>query len=275
MPHPPNIRFVLVAPSHPGNIGGAARAMKNMGFEDLALVTPERFPDPQAEWRAAAAGDVLERARVHPTLEDAIADCVLVAGASARRRSVPWPTRGVGDFAAEVAEVKAKGVAGPVAVVFGRESSGLSNAELQRCHLHVTIPAAAAYPSLNLAMAVQVVAYELRKALWEAPALEADDHRDRQPATAAEIAAMLAHLERALLAIGFQDPRAPRQTMTRFRRLFARTRLDETEVAMLRGVLTHVERAVAQAAGASDGARADQRNTSAASPASPSATNRR
>ena len=257
---------MLVAPSHPGNIGGAARAMKNMGFEDLALVTPERFPDPQAEWRAAAAGDVLERASVHQTLEDAIADCVLVAGTSARQRSVPWPTRSVDDFAAEV---KANGAAGPVAVLFGRESSGLSNAELQRCHLHVTIPTAAAYPSLNLAMAVQVVAYELRKALWEAPASATDDHRDRQPATAAEVAAMLAHLERALLAIGFQDPRAPRQTMTRFRRLFARVRLDETEVAMLRGVLTHVERAAAR------GAQADQRNTSATSPASPSAANRR
>lgn len=245
---PPNIRFVLVGPSHPGNIGAAARAMKNMGFEDLALVRPERFPDPQAEWRAAAAADVLAGASIHASLDDAIADCVLVAGTSARRRSVPWPTRSADEFAAEV---RAQTAAGPVAVLFGRETSGLSNAELQRCHLHVTIPTAAAYPSLNLAMAVQVVAYELRKALWrQAPTPEVDDRWDRRPATAADIAAMLAHLERTLLAIGFHDPQAPRQTMTRFRRLFARVRPDETEVAMLRGVLTHVERAVAGGGGA-------------------------
>ena len=237
-----NIRFVLVAPSHPGNIGAAARAMKNMGFGDLALVKPQRFPDPQAEWRAAAATDVLEKTRVFSCLEDAIADCVLVAGTSARRRSLPWPTTDVERFAAQAT---AETGPGPVAVVFGRETSGLSNEELQHCHVHVAIPADPAYPSLNLAMAVQIVAYELRKATAaaEPPTTSGDVGWDRAPATAAQTAALLAHLERALFAIDFQDAKAPRQTMTRFKRLFARVRPDETEVAMLRGVLTHIERA--------------------------------
>ena len=244
MTKPANIRFVLVAPSHPGNIGAAARAMKNMGFGDLALVKPQRFPDPQAEWRAAAANDVLEQARLFDRLEDAVADCVLVAGTSARHRSLPWPMCDAEGFAAQA---KVESVRGVVAVVFGRETSGLSNEELQHCHVHVAIPTNPAYPSLNLAMTVQIVAYELRKASSPAapPTTSGDDGWDRPPATAAQTTALLAHMERALRAIDFQDTKAPRQTMTRLKRLFARVRPDETEVAMLRGVLTHIERAAA------------------------------
>lgn len=237
-----DIRFVLVEPSHPGNIGGAARAMKNMGFADLALVRPTRFPDPQAVWRAAGATDVLERARVYDSLDAAIGDRALVAGTSARQRSVPWPTRTAAAFAAQI---RAESPMQPVAVLFGREVHGLTNEELRRCHLRVVIPADPAYSSLNLAMAVQVVAYELRQAISaDATAANADDQADwdRPPASADQMAGFYAHLERVLLAIGFQDPKAPHQSMTRLKRLFARVRPDATEAAMLRGVLTHIER---------------------------------
>lgn len=239
-----NIRFVLVEPDHPGNIGGAARALKNMGFTDLALVRPKRFPDPQATWRAAAAVDVLEAARVFDNLDEAIADRVLVAGTSARRRSVPWPTRTAAEFAEQVA---AEPPGQPVAVLFGREVSGLTNDELRLCHLRVAIPADAGYTSLNLAMAVQILAYELRKAMdAAAPPAEEEADWDRPLANAAQMAALYAHIERVLVGIDFLDLKAPRQAMTRLKRLFARVRPDATEVAMFRGVLTHVERAVGQ-----------------------------
>lgn len=241
-----NIRFVLVEPDHPGNIGGAARALKNMGFSDLALVRPARFPDPQATWRAAAAADVLDAAGVFDNLDDAIADRVLVAGASARQRSVPWPTRTAAEFAAQVA---GEPPARPVAVLFGREVSGLTNDELRRCHVRVVIPADPGYTSLNLAMAVQVLAYELRQALHADTPLGDDAAGwDRPLANATQMSALYAHIERVLVGIDFLDPKAPRQAMTRLRRLFARVRPDATEVAMFRGVLTHIERAAGRRA---------------------------
>ena len=236
-----DIRIVLVEPSHPGNIGGAARAMKTMGLCDLALVRPKRFPDPQAEWRAASAVDVLDAARVVDRLDDAIADCGLLAGTSARSRRIPWPTLEVADFAARVA---GDGLGGkPAAILFGREASGLTNDELRRCNWHVVIPADPAYSSLNLAMAVQVVCYELRKALHaaEPPA----PGWDRPLASVAQMAGFYEHLERVLVDIEFQTANTPQQAMTRLRRLFGRIGVDETEVAILRGVLTHVERALA------------------------------
>ena len=237
----PNVRIVLVEPDHPGNIGGVARAMKNMGLADLALVRPVRYPDPQAEWRAAQAVDVLDAAKVFDSLDEAIEDCGLVAGTSARNRRVPWPT----DTAAEFAErVAGHGGERPVAVLFGREASGLTNEELQRCRVHVVIPADAAYASLNLAMSVQVVCYELRKAFLGADAGAPGPDWDRELASAAEVEGFHEHLEAVLRLIDFHDPAAPRQSLTRLRRLFARVDMDETEVAMLRGILTHVERAV-------------------------------
>ena len=229
-----NIRIVLVEPSHPGNIGAAARAMKTMGIGRLALVRPERFPDPQAEWRAASAGDVIERCRVFNDLEAAIGDCVWVVGTSARQRRIPWP---VGDVREAAAEVVRQAGTGPVAVLFGRETSGLTNDELQRCNMHLQIPASRDYPSLNLAMAVQVVTYEIfRQAAAAKPRPRA---WDKAPATAAAVEALLAHLERSLVETGFLDPENPGQTLTRLRRLFTRIQLDETEVGMLRGILTH------------------------------------
>ena len=230
-----NIRVVLVEPSHPGNIGAAARAMKTMGLSQLVLVNPLRYPDPQAEWRAAAATDVLDQCRVCASLDEAIADCHWVVGASARPRRIPWP---VADVRAAARKLLAEAAAGQVAVLFGREADGLSNDELQRCNAHLRIPASPDYPSLNLAMAVQVVAYEL----FAAQAAPAEPEWDRPPATAAEVDAMLAHWERLLEAADFLDPENPGQTMTRLRRLAVRTGLDQTEVRMLRGIATHLER---------------------------------
>ena len=241
----PRVRVVLVEPDHPGNIGGAARAMKNMGLTDLALVRPVRYPDPQSEWRAAQAVDVLAAARVFDSLDEAVADCGLVAGTSARARRVPWPTDSPAEFAERVV---AHGGESPVAVLFGREASGLTNEELQRCRVHVVIPADAAYPSLNLAMSVQVVCYELHKAFLGGEAAVPAPTWDRELASAAAVEGFHEHLEAVLRLIDFHDPAAPRQSLTRLRRLFARVDMDETEVAMLRGILTHVERAARRSA---------------------------
>ncbi|MFW6094549.1 MAG: RNA methyltransferase [Pseudomonadota bacterium] len=230
------IRVVLVEPSHPGNIGGAARAMKTMGLSRLALVNPRRFPDPQAEWRAAGAGDLLETVEVFDSVEAAVADCHWVVGTSTRARRIPWPLKSVEDAAAEVlaqpADVRA-------AVVFGRETNGLSNDELMRCHCHLQIPANPDYPSLNLAMAVQVVCYELYKQ-HAAAAPPPRPAWDQPLATVDQLEGFFGHLEAVLVASGFLDPGNPGQTMTRLRRLFTRVALDEKEVQMLRGILKEV-----------------------------------
>tara|TARA_A100001037_G_scaffold42814_1_gene33824 strand:- start:14850 stop:15668 length:819 start_codon:yes stop_codon:yes gene_type:complete len=235
-----NVRVVLVEPSHPGNIGGAARAMKNMGLNRLALVNPARFPDPQAQWRAAGAQDVLESAEVFDTVQAAISDCQLVIGTSTRMRRIPWPSGSAEEVAADV--LNRGGL--QVAVLFGRETSGLTNEELQLCHTHLQIPTAPEYPSLNLAMAVQVVCYELRKqtAAHEA-AIEGPQSPgwDRPPATAAQLEGFMEHLRSALEVSGFLDPDNPGQTLTRLRRLFVRAQPDATELQMLRGVLTQIE----------------------------------
>ena len=153
-----NIRIVLVNTSHPGNIGGVARAMKNMGLTRLYLVAPRDYPNEQAEWRAVSAKDILDAAIVVPTLEDAIADCQFVVGTSARERRIPWPLLDARQCAERMAQASSQE---QVAVLFGREDRGLTNEELRVCNLHLNIPTSGAYSSLNLAMAVQIVAYEL------------------------------------------------------------------------------------------------------------------
>ena len=234
-----HVRIVLVETSHPGNIGGAARAMKTMGLSQLWLVRPSRYPDPQADWRAAGALDVLERAVVVDSIDAAIGDCTYVIGTSTRSRRIPWPLSTAREFATDLRD---RPNAGPVAFLFGRETSGLTNDELQRCSVHLQIPANPDYPSLNVAMAVQVVCYELYQAQAEPPAAAAS--WDREPATATAVEALLAHWETVLTRVEFVEPTNPGQVMTRLRRMLLRIRPDETEVAMLRGALTEIERAL-------------------------------
>lgn len=229
------IRIVLMAPSHPGNIGAAARAMLTMGLERLVLVAPRRFPDPEAVALASGATAVLDAARVAGSLDDALRGCVLAIGLTARPREFAGRVLPVRDAAREAA---GHTVRGEVALVFGSEMSGLSNAELARCGIVATIGANDRYRSLNLAAAVQVVAYELRMAatggeVWRAPRFA--------PASADEIEALYAHGTRTLAAMRFLDPRMPRRLLPRLRRLFARAGLEREEVSILRGILARID----------------------------------
>jgi len=244
-----NVRVVLVNTSHPGNIGAAARAMKNMGLRHLVLVDPKEFPSDVARWRAVSASDVVDSARVASNLSEAVADCSLVIAASARSRSMPWPMldpRECGDRAVLEAPVNR------VALVFGREAKGLHNDELRQCHYHVQIPADPEYASLNLASAVAILVYELRMAALarecvesgRGPAAREDMPWDIPRADVQQMERFYRHLEKVLVDIDFHDPQNPRQLMPRMRRLFGRIRPDRMEINILRGVLTHIEKAM-------------------------------
>lgn len=235
-----NIRVVLVRPTHPGNIGGTARAMKNMGLDRLCLVAPERFPDAEADARAADARDVLRSAAVFDSLDAALGDCVLAIGTSARARRIGWPTLSPGDCAMRLLDTASMGA---VALLFGQERTGLTNEELDRCHAVVSIPVSPGYPSLNLACAVQVLAYEIYQA-WQRRqgGPESDGTAARASrATAEEMDRLYEHFERVLVRIGFFDPENPRLLMRRLVRLFNRAELDQNELNILRGILTAVE----------------------------------
>ena len=234
------MRIVLVATSHPGNIGAAARAMLTMGVRRLVLVAPRLFPDADAVARASGATEVLDAAQVVAGLDDALAGCVLAVGLSARPR----------EFAGRVLPIRAAAleacghaVDGDVAFVFGTEMSGLSNVELARCGTVATIPANPGYASLNVAAAVQLLAYELRvaalgDAVWTAPRFA--------PATHDEIEALYAHGRETLAAMRFLDPRRPKRLLPRLRRLFARADLEKEEVNILRGILARIDQLIAQ-----------------------------
>lgn len=234
------LRIVLSHPSHPGNIGATARAMKTMGLRRLTLVAPRSFPHDEAVARASGADDLLEGAVVCETLDEALRDAVLVAGVTARRRDLAAPFRWARDGATELVAATAGGTR-EVALLFGNETAGLSNDELARCHLALTIPANPDYSSLNLAAAVQILCYELRLATTAA-APGAPPQGEFAPATGAEIEGFFAHFERIALANGFLDPANPGRLMPRLRRLFGRARLEHDEVSILRGFLTTVER---------------------------------
>jgi tRNA/rRNA methyltransferase/tRNA (cytidine32/uridine32-2'-O)-methyltransferase len=235
MPVP--VRIVLVEPSHPGNIGAVARAMKTMGLHDLALVAPRNFPHADATARAAGADDLLAAARICADLDEALADCRLVIGSSARERAIRWPCHTPREAAAELIAACADG---PAALLFGPERTGLSNDHLDRCHALASIPTDPAYASLNLAAAVQVFTYELRVALLESAPPPESDPEARRRATAAELEGLYDHLERTLHAVAFIDPERPGRIMRRLRRLFARALPEEDEVQILRGILTEV-----------------------------------
>ncbi len=230
------IRIVLVGTTHPGNIGAVARAMKNMGLSDLALVNPKHFPHEDATARASGATDILDSATLVGSLSEALTDCVYVAGASARARSISWPSMGPRDCA-ERMMLESK--QGKVAAVFGPEKSGLQNDDLDLCHTLLTIPTNPEFSSLNLAMAVQVLTYELRVAstLDGGPGFESD----APPASGEEMEHFYTHLERVLTDIDFLDPDSPRHLMRRMRRMFIRARPDQNEVNILRGFLTAID----------------------------------
>lgn len=237
------VRMVMVEPTHPGNIGAAARALKNMGLTQLVLVNPQRFPDNEARFRAASAVDVVDAATVVPTLGEAIDDCTLVIGASARNRRVPWPLVDARAAAqAVLKEVAAAQGQGRVALLFGREASGLTNAELARCQLHLHIPTDPGYTSLNVAMAMQIVAYEIRQHWLDASGQMPEQDWDKPWADSRAVEGMLEHLSDVLEQVQFFDQREPGQVMARLRRLFFRTRLDQVEINILRGLFTHIER---------------------------------
>ncbi len=232
-----SIRIVLVNTTHPGNIGASARAMKNMGITDLALVGPHRFPHKEATARASGAVDVLDNATVVDSLKDAIGDCVYVAGASARSRSINWPSMEARDCAARLIEESHQGT---VAAVFGPEKYGLTNVDLDLCDTVLTIPTDPDFSSLNLGMAVQVLTYELRAA---AIGGTASNYESGAPlATSEELQHFYTHLEGVLTDLDFLDPDNPRHLMRRLRRLFIRARPDQNELNILRGFLAAVDR---------------------------------
>ncbi|STX50691.1 RNA methyltransferase [Legionella busanensis] len=233
------IRIVLVATSHPGNIGSTARAMKTMGLSRLYLVTPKSFPDQKAYELAAGADDVLEECQVTHSLKDALHNCQLVIGTSARPRGIDLP----GLLPKSCAELISKQSDDTeVAIVFGREHAGLTNEELLQCHYHVNIPSNPIYSSLNLAQAVQIIAYELRISLL-APVLKVSHTQDKL-ATVNEIEQFYSHLTEVLLRINFLKKDNPRRLQERLRRLFNRVGLEQMEVNILRGILTYMQRAL-------------------------------
>jgi tRNA/rRNA methyltransferase len=227
-----NIRIVLCATSHPGNIGSTARAMKTMGFKHLYLVNPDKYPNAQATAMAAGADDVLDYAIVTQTLSEALVGCAFAVGMSARKRYLSHETVNVREAALQ-ANIYA--ASQPVAFVFGTEMSGLTNAELDCCQLLAMIPANAEYSSLNLAAAVQIMCYELR---MDALQGKLDMPASEVLATNDELERFYAHLEETLLHIGYLNPNAPKKLFERMRRLYSRARLEKEEVNLLRGVLT-------------------------------------
>ncbi len=230
-----NVRVILVGTTHPGNIGATARAMKNMGVTDLVLVNPRFFPHEDATARASGAEDVLENARVVSTLADAVADCSFVAGASARSRAIEWPSLAPRECAVRILQEPSDNCA---AIVFGPESSGLKNDDLDRCNVLLTIPTNPSFSSLNIAMAVQVICYELRVAALTVPS---PAEPEAPPATGADLEHFYAHMEAVLTASGFLKIDEPRLLMRRLRRLFTKAELDKNEINIMRGILSSLD----------------------------------
>ncbi|MFI3186358.1 MAG: RNA methyltransferase [Methylococcaceae bacterium] len=230
------IKIVLVETSHPGNIGAVARAMKNMKMHELCLVAPKIFPSADATSRASGADDVLGLATVFPTLQEAIADCQLVIGASARGRTISWPELTPRECAEKIL-INDPGKR--VAIVFGRENSGLKNHELDLCHFLLRIPCNSEYSSLNIAAAVQVVCYELFVAsgLPEKEKIMVGDKGEDPLATATQMESFYTHLALALSDIGFMHPAKSKSIMRRLRRIFNRVHMDTKELDILRGIL--------------------------------------
>jgi TrmH family RNA methyltransferase len=233
------IRIVLINTTHPGNIGATARAMKVMGLQQLHMVTPKTYPSSESTAMASGADDLLQQAVVHGSLESALNGCSLVLGTSARLRSLPMPQMDLRQ-AAHSALSESDGQ--DIAILFGRERYGLTNDEIQRCHQLVHIDTNPEYGSLNLAQAVQVMAYELRMAaIGNADTVATPS--DRVPVDAGQMELFFVHLEQTLLDIQFLNPDQPKRLMARLRRLFNRSRPDQNEINILRGILAASQRA--------------------------------
>lgn len=241
------IRIVLVNTTNSGNIGAAARAMKNMGVTQLVLVDPIAEIDGDAIVRASGASEILDDCIIVPSLDEAVAGCGLVIGTSARGRHIPWPLCTPRECGTKAKQAVANN--NSVALVFGRESRGLTNEELHKCNAHVHIPTNPDFSSLNIAAAVQVMCYEMRlSSLEEAgSAVEKSNNQwgvewDYEVAPHGDLERFFDHLKDSLVDIGFLDPNTPKQLMTRLRRMFQRTALDTMEVSMMRGILAAVQR---------------------------------
>lgn len=239
------IKIVLVETSHTGNMGSAARAMKTMGLTQLCLVNPITHPDTQSISLAAGANDVINHVEIVKTLNEAIADCHLVIGTSARLRSLSWPHLSARECGYKIMQQAASDK--KIALVFGRERIGLTNDELQKCHYHVSIPANPDYSSLNLAMSVQILCYEIRQAMLESiidskQNIEHSQESNIDYPTSAQIEGFYQHFEKILLETEFINPSQPGQILGRLRRLFNRANIEEQELNILRGVLTSIGR---------------------------------
>ncbi len=235
-----SIRVVLCEPHHPGNIGATARAMKNMGLTRLTLVAPKAFPSAQATERASGADDVLNNATVVETLEQAISDCAWVFGTSSREREFPWPQLPASHSAQKILEYAKQNQ--EIAILFGTERTGLTNAQLQVCDYHITIPTHPDYPSLNLASAVQVISYEIYQAYLNLevninPKLTPNQSYLFEKANGEDIAGLLKHAEQTAIALGFMDPNNPKKLLPRIKRLISKAQLEKEEVNIIRGFL--------------------------------------
>ena len=230
-----NIEFVLVEPSHPGNVGAAARAIGTMGFKNLVLVKPTKHPHPESRARSSGALDILLDARVCGTLEEAIADSSLVIGTTARQRRISVPIDSIHECTQSIFESSLKQ---KVSIIFGPETSGLSNNDIDRCNRLVYIPTGEIHSSLNLSMAVEVIAYQLNLAFF---GLE-EGQETRDLASGKEMELFYEHLEDVLLETGFLNPTNPKQLMRRLKALFNRAQLDDNEVNIMRGILTSYQK---------------------------------
>ena len=233
-----SVKVVLVGTTHPGNIGATARAMKNMGILDLALVEPKEFPSDVATFRSKAAKDILEKASVHKSLAEAISQCELVVGTSARGRTVPWPVLNPKEAAGEMHK---SSLNGKVAIVFGREDRGLTNEELGLCNFHVHIPSDPEYSSLNLSQAVQILAYEIRLSYLQDQDKN-KDYWDVDLANNEQTERLISHMDELMQEVDFYDVENPRKLLVRVRRFFKRSKIDVMEANIFRGLFATIQK---------------------------------
>jgi len=232
-----SIKIVLVGTSHPGNIGASARAMKNMGVKNLCLVSPKDFRSDVATYRSKAAKDILENAEIHADLKNAISDCQLVIGTSARGRTVPWPVMSPKEAAKDV---RKNATNSKVAIVFGREDRGLTNEELGLCNIHVHIPTDVEYSSLNLSQAVQILVYEVRVSFIEN--LDEEEVWDVDFANNEQTERLINHMDELMQQVEFYDVDNPRKLLLRVRRFFKRSKIDVMEANIFRGLFATIQK---------------------------------